>query len=497
MTRLHTRKLAGARPHIVLGMSLGLLLTGVVASQTLPSFDFSDPADTASWAPTHDISSLTTTSTGLLARISGSDPYTIGPVRDYPADVPLWLRLRLSSDAGGSCQVFYFTSAATEAASVRFTVPAGQWTEGRVPLPALGPGYRMRLDPPGTSGTATFGSLRFEVRSPFPDFDLATVPDATSWVAQHDIASLTPTAEGLVITISGSDPYLAGPPRDYPAGKLLWLRARLKSDQSGTAQVFYYQTGPTEADSVRFYVTGGDWQEIMVPMPALGNGWRLRFDPPGTGGQCTLARLWFDERVVYPTPAWPTPIPPVIAEDALRVMSGSLELAHNVDALGAFQIRFDGQPVAQGNPQALMGYVVGDQARWLPFGNPPGQPLVTREIDSGFLLQSDSTDADGARWQIEQRFTASSPNTIGVETRVTVDQDRQLLYLPAFTLLAGWVLTAPTNSRACSPASSISRTNRAAPSWMSSAPKPGAWCPTARRLRSRSWPSPRTIMVSD
>ena len=157
--------------------------------------------------------------------------------------------------------MFYFSNVATEAASVRFTVPAGQWTEGRVPVPALGPGYRMRVDPPGIGGTATLAAMRFEARSIYPDFDFTTVPDATSWIAQHDIASLTPATNGLVIAISGSDPYMAGPARDYPAGKLLWLRVRLKSDQSGTAQVFYYHSGPTEANSVKFYVAAGDWQE--------------------------------------------------------------------------------------------------------------------------------------------------------------------------------------------------------------------------------------------
>ena len=101
---------------------------------------------------------------GCWSEISGGDPYTIGPQRDYPAGVPLWLRLKLLSSAGGSCQVFYFSNVATEAASVRFTVPAGQWTEGRVAVPALGPGYRMRVDPPGTTGTATLASLRFEAR---------------------------------------------------------------------------------------------------------------------------------------------------------------------------------------------------------------------------------------------------------------------------------------------------------------------------------------------
>ncbi len=426
------------RPPCRLGLlALCVLLAGSALAQTLPSFDFTNPADTAGWAPTHDISLLSTTSTGLLVQISGGDPYTIGPQRDYPADTPLWLRLKLLSAAGGTCQVFYFTSAATEAASVRFTVPAGQWTEGRMAVPALGPGYRMRIDPPGTNGTATLASLRFEARTAYPDFDLTTVPDSAGWVPQHDIGSLTPTTNGLGIAIMGADPYMAGPARDYPAGKLLWLHVRLKSDQSGTAQMFYYQTGPTESNSVHFYVPSGVWYEAVVPMPALSSGWSLRFDPPGAGGTCTLARIWFDERVVYPPPAWPTPGLPILAANAVHLASGELELVHNPDTLGAFHVNFAGQRVAAGNPQALLGYTLSNQSRWMALGDAPGRTVTVQPVTSGFMLRSETTDTDGARWRIEQQFTSNAPNAIAIETRASADRDRQVLYLPVFTLLAG------------------------------------------------------------
>src|SRR6266516_3668517 len=119
--------------------SLALVLAGRALSQPLPSFDFTSPADTAGWAPTHDISSLSTTSTGLLAKINGGDPYTVGPQRDYPAKVPLWLRLKLLNDTNSSDQVFYFSNVATKATSVHFSVPSGQWTENRVTVPTLRP----------------------------------------------------------------------------------------------------------------------------------------------------------------------------------------------------------------------------------------------------------------------------------------------------------------------------------------------------------------------
>lgn len=437
MMRFPMTTIGFGRLRLVGVVSLGFMLLGRAWSQSLPSFDFTNPADGVGWAATHDISSLFTTTTGLVIQISGPDPFTVGPRRDYPAGVPLWLRLKLRSDAGGSCQVFYFSGVPTEEASVRFAVPAGQWTEGRVALPALGPGFRMRVDPPGVSGTATLASLRFEVRSAYPDFDLATVPDATIWVAEHDIASLKSASNGLVIAISGSDPYMAGPARDYPVGKQLWLHVRLKSDQSGTAQVFYYQSGPTEGNSVRFYVPGGVWSDAVVPMPALGNGWSLRFDPPGTGGICTLARVWFEERMTYTPPAWPVPSVATIASNALRLSAGELELAHNPDALGAFRVSFAGQPVAAGNPQALAGYVLNNQAKWMPFGNAPGGVITSQTLSNGFVLRSESTDGDGARWHIEQWFASNAPNAIAVETRVSTDRERQLLYVPAFTLLAG------------------------------------------------------------
>ena len=90
-----------------------------------------------------------------------------------------------------------------------------------------------------------------------PVFDFTTPPSAQAWQVVHDISKLQQTPEGLVIFISGVDPYLIGPARDYPAGTNLWLHLRLKSDQSGVCQVFYFRRAATEPDSVRFAVRGG------------------------------------------------------------------------------------------------------------------------------------------------------------------------------------------------------------------------------------------------
>ena len=54
-------------------------------------------------------------------------------------------------------------------------------------------------------------------------FDFTRADDCKGWQPTHDVSSLEPSAEGLSMTISGGDPYINGPARDYPAGQLLWM----------------------------------------------------------------------------------------------------------------------------------------------------------------------------------------------------------------------------------------------------------------------------------
>lgn len=373
----------------------------------------------------------------MVVNISGSDPYLTGPRRDYPPAAPLWVRLRLLSEAGGGGQIFFFQTIATEANSVRFTVPAGQWVEGRMPLPALGTGYRMRIDPPGTSGKAVLDSLRFELRSALPDFDFGTVPDAMDWQAAHDIGSLEPSLEGLRVELGGGDPYLFGPARDYPADKLLWLRVRLRSEAGGTCQVFYFTAGPTEENSVRFNVPPGDWHEAQVPLPALGAGYRLRIDPPGASGSCLLGRMWFEERVIYAAPVWPKPQAPALGSDAVVVEAGDLRLLHNRTAVGGFEVRVGEQKMAIGNSQAMIGYLAGQAIRWIPCGNFGAGSVSVEPAGPAVVVTAAGDDPDGARWNLAQRFTPAAAGGIEIETTVSVNQDRALLYLPPLTLLAG------------------------------------------------------------
>ena len=272
---------------------------------------------------------------------------------------------------------------------------------------------------------------------PLPSFDFVNPTEAQRWQAAHDIARVEPAADGLLVHISGSDPYLFGPARDFPPGKLLWLNVRLKSDQGGTAQVFYFTDSPTESQSVRFNAPAGEWHEATVPVPTLGAKYRLRIDPPGTGGRCLLGRLWFEERTVYAAPAWPRPKVPVLGEDAVSVQSGNLRLIHNRTNIGGFAIEVAGRRAAVGHTEGLIGYVLNDQVRWSTPRMSPGHTVSVKQAGDGLKVDSSWRDADGARWSWTQTYAPVADEAIAVESSISVDQDRSVLYLPFFTLFPG------------------------------------------------------------
>jgi hypothetical protein len=271
---------------------------------------------------------------------------------------------------------------------------------------------------------------------PLPRFDFTKPDDVKGWMPTHDVAPLEPTAEGLLIRLTGPDPYIVGPPRDYPTGQLLWLRLRLKSDQEGTAQLFYFDRTPSEEASVRFPVRGGVWEDLRIPFPSLGPGYRLRLDPPGSRGQAILASLSFDPRAALAEPTWPKPQPPALAPDSPTIRSAELLLTHAPGELGGFTLTVADQPVAIGFNRPLIGYVTDGRQRWLDL-HQRAKVTVEREQQS-LLVTAAADDPDGAAWQITQRFSvAPSAGAINVHTQVTADKDRDIVFLPMLVLLPG------------------------------------------------------------
>lgn len=266
-----------------------------------------------------------------------------------------------------------------------------------------------------------------------PSFDFTRPDDVKGWQAAHDIARLGGNAEGLSLEINGGDPYVVGPARDYPAGTPLWMDVKLKSEQAGTAQIFYYAATPTEADSIRFGVQGGGWQQVRVPLPSLGPGYHLRIDPPGTTGKVVIASLRFTPRIILPEPVWPRPTVSAFAKAAFEVRSGDLTLQHGGRGPGDIVLNVGRQRMAIGFNHPLLGYTVSEQVRWLDLSR--ANTFVNQKLSA---IVTTIADADGAKWTLRQRFGAGkTPGVIEVESSVTVNQKRSVVFLPMLMIFPG------------------------------------------------------------
>ena len=243
------------------------------------------------------------------------------------------------------------------------------------------------------------------------------------------------TAEGLLVEINGEDPYFHGPSHDYPANKPLWLNIRLKSDRGGTAQIFYFTHIASESNSIRFQVPAGIWYEAKLPVPALGKGCILRIDPPGAKGFCLINKIWFEDRIFYDPPPWPKPALFSESQNDLIFRSGSITFRHHPSLPCNFSVLVDGYPMAQSLSDPMIGYIKDMKPRWFLLSN---QSKTTTKADNKqLLIDTLSTDPDGGVWKFTEKYSFAQSNYIHCEFHISVDQDRQILFLPVCSLISG------------------------------------------------------------
>ncbi len=132
------------------------------------------------------------------------------------------------------------------------------------------------------------------VRAALPSFDFTDGAGAQGWVATHDIAGITPSRDGLVVKITGADPFMHSPRGDFTCAGQLVFTATLRSPASGWGQIFFSKDADNETRSTLFAVREG-WNDVCVPLPPMGAGWRLRLDFPATSGECVVARAGVEE----------------------------------------------------------------------------------------------------------------------------------------------------------------------------------------------------------
>lgn len=274
--------------------------------------------------------------------------------------------------------------------------------------------------------------------APMPKFDFSKGRGVAQWTATHDVASLKPTPEGMQVSISGTDPYIHGPLHNLPEGKHLWLRVRLKSETGGTGQFFYFEKNPTEERSIRFAVRKGVWDEIRLPLPPLGKNYHLRFDPPGDSGECVLAMVAYEERILFAEPDWVAPVLPNPLNERLSVTSGNLKLVAASAQWNDYLVKVDDTVMAAGHTRPLIGIFEEGQQRWLDLSERVEQGDMKRE-NNAIVSTLTLSEGNGRLWKIQQRIQPSQVlGAIDVELKMSVNRDTKVLHLPLLTLLPGF-----------------------------------------------------------
>ncbi len=271
-------------------------------------------------------------------------------------------------------------------------------------------------------------------------FDLTKAENTAEWHPVNDLSPIKHTPEGMELDIIGGDPYAIGPARDYPAGEPLWLKLRIKSETGGGGNVFYFTDNASERQVVGFLVRAGEWQNVKVPFPPMGPGYKLRIDPPGSSGKCIISSLSLESRALLKEPLWPKPTAPDITSKSISIKSGALELAYPKTGVGPLEANINGRRMAIGMNNPLIGYLYKGSLRWFDFGKQAKTSVSP--VRNGLCIRMSAVDADGAEWVIQQDFSQgykgqAADGIITLHTTVTTSKNRTTAFLPMVTLFPG------------------------------------------------------------
>ena len=137
-------------------------------------------------------------------------------------------------------------------------------------------------------------------------------------------------------------------------------------------------------------------------------------------------------------PEWPKPLAPKLPPNSARLRSQDLELVHSPDELGGFDVRIAGKDFAMGQNRPLIGYLDAGNLVWFNLSEAPEKQINVSSQNGILRCHWEGTDAGGGHWRLEQEFrTGSLPGAIDIRSEVTVDKDRQVVFLPMFVVFPG------------------------------------------------------------
>ncbi|HEY1171155.1 MAG TPA: DUF5722 domain-containing protein [Verrucomicrobiae bacterium] len=247
------------------------ILHAAAADAPLPSYDFRGIKQGFGWQAANHIIGSSFTSEGLQFAITGNDPFLLSPATNYPASAKLCLHLRLRSETGGRGQVFFFQKNYTEENSLWFHADKGAWTEVRLPLPQLGSGVKLRVDPPGGAGRCIISFIRVEhtegfgiteVTASAKDIILNTKIEAPVQIVElpfhQSYAAAAASNAAVVLTVPASGSFQI-PRFDGARDRLYSIFVATRTNSLGQRETI----GP-----IRFVEKTGNISQYALPYPA-------------------------------------------------------------------------------------------------------------------------------------------------------------------------------------------------------------------------------------
>ncbi len=272
----------------------------------------------------------------------------------------------------------------------------------------------------------------------FPEYRFTNPQNIPKWIAAHDLAPIRQSGANIELSITGADPYAIGPEANYPTGTPLWLEMRLLSQQGGTGQVFYFRDGhgPVEQDSAKFPAPAGKWCTIRVPIPALGAGFRLRFDPPGEHGTCLVSYIRTSRRVLLPEPVWQGLRSSFILPLPRQIISGSSTLSVSTTLPDQFVMRVSGKVAFRGIEGGKIGFTLPNtsQLKWLDLRR---SKIFVKKVGPVIRVTQRVVDGGGATWLLDRTYKPLPDGGFQISSQVQTNHKRRVVYLPVLLCSSG------------------------------------------------------------
>ena len=256
------------------------------------------------------------------------------------------------------------------------------------------------------------------------------------WQASGDIADLELSPAGLSAVMTGPDPHVTSPLIRQASPVPVRVRFRMRSTGDGAGRVIAIAPdGSRQAVDVRVR-HDGRWHEHALRLPPMVAGSRLRIDPSQAPGTLEIAQLDIQPLAGFRFPTEsPVPVGGPPSGPRSEVGSGELVFSQGAGRFGDYRIRVGGQQMAASWPAERIGYLAGDEPRWLLLGD--ARPRITR-LEAGLRIAVRLRDGDGGTWTVRRDLTPGKvPGTLDLRVEVRCDHERAILHLPWLTLLAG------------------------------------------------------------